>query len=317
MKKRFFVFFLALALAAAAFAGCGAAGGQSASSPEGQYLEGTVQTADQQNLLVEAAGALYLFDWAGATLSGGGAVQKGDEVMVYYTGTLKQDSDSVQPVTVQRVEVMPPTESASAAVQSVAETSTRGTITALSSDAFTIETEAGEAYSFTLGGVPVEGDVGLLLGEVVDVYYYGELNEELPAEQVQATIPLRVAVRSEPSGLASGAPTAPSAVSSSSAAGSSSAGSSSAPAVSSAAAATAPPAQTWMLQGILKSVKDNRIRVAAPGLTYQFDISAATIDAGPQGLRADGQVAVYFEGELQNTSAVQDVLVLAVVQYNS
>ena len=42
-----------------------------------------------------------------------------------------------------------------------------------------------------------------------------------------------------------------------------------------------------MLQGILKSVKDNRIRVAAPGLTYQFDISAATIDAGPQGLRAD------------------------------
>ena len=315
MKKRVFVCFLALALAVAVFSGCGTAGGQSTSSPEGQYLEGTVQSADEKSLLVEASGVLYLFNWEGATLSGASAVQKGDEVMVYYTGTLEKDSDSVQSVTVQRVEVVPETQSGSA-VQSVAETSTRGTITALSSEAITIETEAGEGYSFTLTGVPVEGDVGLLLGEVVDVYYYGELNEELPADQVQATIPLRIAVRNEPSGLASGAATASS---SSSAAASSApvASSSQAPAVSSAAAAAAPPAQTWMLQGILKSVKDNRIRVAAPGLTYQFDISAATIEAGPQGLRADGQVTVYFEGELQNTSAVQDVLVTAVVQNNS
>lgn len=149
-------------------------------------LEGVVTNASHQWVHVTVSGgAQYGFDTTQAEIDiGPHGLILGDTVMVYYKGSL-DDSQMDQAVEVVRVKVMQEPDG-----------SFGGTVTDATMNTVTVKADNGTQYLFKTEGAHIEtGPKGLIIGDVVTVYYAGMLNT---GHEEQNVIVIRLVVEAEP-----------------------------------------------------------------------------------------------------------------------
>lgn len=170
--------------------------------PEG-YVAGSVVDATMNTTAIQSVyGTEYLFDTADITAENADGIIVGDDIAVYYAGTLNDSlgGGSVQPVTVERVVVTgivaPPAPAPAPASQSAApapvadEVKTlEGTVDISDGDGtFMMSDATGVDFRFSLlGAVVHSGDGGIDAGDYVTVYYVGDLYDKPDVQNVSVT----------------------------------------------------------------------------------------------------------------------------------
>lgn len=153
----------------AASSGASSLAGDGSNALDGERaIGGAIEDATMNTITIKTiAGDTYSFTKENASVEVGNGLLIGENVTIYYTGTL-QDAQN------QTAE----------AVRITDETTLTGKITDATMNTITIGIEGDKVFSFGTEDASVEAADGLLIGETVTIYYTGDLDAEAEVQTV-------------------------------------------------------------------------------------------------------------------------------------
>lgn len=153
----------------AASSGASSLAGDGSNALDGERaIGGAIEDATMNTITIKTiAGGTYSFTKENASVEVGNGLLIGENVTIYYTGTL-QDAQN------QTAE----------AVRITDEATLTGKITDATMNTITIGIEGDKVFSFGTEDASVEAADGLLIGETVTIYYTGDLDAEAEVQTV-------------------------------------------------------------------------------------------------------------------------------------